>query len=55
MNKISEGSIVSYIDHYGFKVKGKVVSCFTSVAGHECVSINCFIITRKLSEVNLIK
>lgn len=55
MNNISEGSIVAYIDHYGFKVKGKVVSCFTSVSGHRCVSIDSFIITRKLSDVDLIK
>ena len=55
MHKIVEGSIVAYIDHYGFKVKGKVVSCYTSVTGHQCVNINNFIIARKVIEVDLIK
>lgn len=55
MDKIKEGSIVSYTDHYGFKVKGKVVLRYTSTSGLECVNINNFIIARLLSEVELIK
>lgn len=48
---IAEGDIVEYTDDSNYKLKGKVVLVYTSLAGHRCVHINNFYVTRRIEEV----
>jgi len=48
---ITEGDIVEYTDDSNYKLKGKVVLVYTSLAGHRCVHINNFYVTRRIEEV----
>ena len=51
---IDEGNIVEYTDDSGYKVKGKVVLVYTSLAGNRCVHIDNYYVTRRIEEVTRI-
>ena len=50
---IKEGDTVIYRDDFCYKLKGKVIHIYTSLAGLRCVHINNFYLTRLIDDITL--